>query len=79
MKLCKDCAHCNRGTSGSHLWLCESHPHPTYVNPVDGESKKSVRFCDLTRQDNDKCGPDGAWFEQATDVHYLARELASYS
>lgn len=64
MNLCKDCKHVQRykdGTvHGTPYCLRDGRIEPVLGNPTGP-------FCQLERQDDRKCGPEGRFFEAWTE------------
>ena len=62
-KLCTDCKWCDTGNGRLHDWGCYV-PYPDGTpNLLDGTTKRINGLrCDLLRETETMCGPEGQWF-----------------
>lgn len=58
-KFCKDCKHYK--APGKYLTHHRCHSPENEVDPVTGEPEATL--CTYTRIVEDRCGPDGKWWE----------------
>lgn len=66
-KFCFECKYAVK--DGVHF--CHN-PKAFYENAVTGVGM--LTHCAILREDNEKCGPDGIWFEQNTDSKPIVDE-----
>ena len=67
MKFCFECKYAVK--DGIHFCL---NPKSFYENPVTGVGMRSS--CSIMREDDEKCGLDGIWFEQNTESKSIVDE-----